>query len=376
MRIAIIGTRGIPNRYGGFEQFTEYIAPMLVERGYELYVYNSSGHPFKGTHWKGVNIIARHDPESQLGTIGQFVYDFNCIMDARRRNFDIIIQLGYTSSSIWSFCFPRSAYIITNMDGFEWKRAKYSRPVQWFLRHAEKWAALYSDFLIADSGTMQEYIKERYQRQAHYIPYGATVFDKPDETVLSNFDLSKYAYNMLVARMEPENNIETIIRGHLASNSPHPLLVIGNHQNAFGRYLTNKYVDKKIIFYGAVFDLETLNQLRYHSNFYFHGHSVGGTNPSLLEAMASQALIVAHNNVFNRAVLEDDAYYFQNSNDIARLLNAGRPGSGDAARINNNLEKIRTRFSWEHVADRLEKVFVLAMEAGIKKQEARGRIIH
>lgn len=376
MRIAIIGTRGIPNRYGGFEQFTEYIAPMLVDRGYELYVYNSSAHPFKGTHWKGVNIIARQDPESQLGTIGQFVYDFNCIMDARRRNFDIIIQLGYTSSSIWSFCFPRSSYVITNMDGFEWKRAKYSRPVQWFLRHAEKWAALYSDFLIADSGTMQDYIREKYQRQAHYIPYGATVFDKPDETVLGNFDLSKYAYNMLVARMEPENNIETIIRGHLLSNTPHPLLVIGNHQNAFGRYLTNKYVDKKIIFYGAVFDLETLNQLRYHSNFYFHGHSVGGTNPSLLEAMASQALIVAHDNVFNRAVLENDAYYFQSSNDIACLLNAGRPGSGDAARINNNLEKIRTRFSWEHIADRLEKVFALAMEAGTKKQEARGRIIH
>jgi glycosyltransferase involved in cell wall biosynthesis len=375
MRIAIIGTRGIPNRYGGFEQFTEYIAPMLVDRGYELYVYNSSTHPFKGTHWKGVNIIARQDPESQLGTIGQFVYDFNCIIDARRRNFDIIIQLGYTSSSIWSFCFPRSSYVITNMDGFEWKRAKYSRPVQWFLRHAEKWAALYSDFLIADSGTMQDYIREKYQRQAHYIPYGATVFDKPDETVLSNFDLSKYAYNMLVARMEPENNIETIIRGHLLSNTPHPLLVIGNHQNAFGRYLTNKYVDKKIIFYGAVFDLETLNQLRYHSNFYFHGHSVGGTNPSLLEAMASQALIVAHDNVFNRAVLENDAYYFQNSNDIACLLNAGRPGSGYAATINNNLEKIRTRFSWEHVADRLEKVCMLAMEAGIKKQEARG-IIH
>lgn len=376
MRIAIIGTRGIPNRYGGFEQFTEYIAPMLVDRGYELYVYNSSSHPFKGTHWKGVNIIARQDPESQLGTIGQFVYDFNCIMDARRRNFDIIIQLGYTSSSIWSFCFPRSSYVITNMDGFEWKRAKYSRPVQWFLRHAEKWAALSSDFLIADSGTMQDYISEKYKRQAHYIPYGATVFDKPDETVLSNFDLCKYAYNMLVARMEPENNIETIIRGHLLSNSAHPLLVIGNHQNAFGRYLTHKYVDKKIIFYGAVFDLETLNQLRYHSNFYFHGHSVGGTNPSLLEAMASQALIVAHDNVFNRAVLENDAYYFQNSNHIASLLNAGRPGSGELSRINNNLEKIRTRFSWEHIADRLEKVFMLAMEAGVKKQEARGRVVH
>lgn len=372
MRIAVIGTRGIPNRYGGFEQFTEYIAPMLVERGYELYVYNSSSHPFKGTQWKGVHIIACHDPEARLGTVGQFVYDFNCIMDARRRNFHVILQLGYTSSSIWSFCFPRASYVVTNMDGFEWKRGKYSRPVQWFLKHAEKWAALYSDSLVADSGTMQEYIREKYKRHADYIPYGATVFDKPDEAVLQKFDLAKHSYNMLVARIEPENNIETIIRGYLASNSHSPLLIIGNHQNKFGRYLTSKYIDERIIFYGAVFDLETLNQLRYHSRFYFHGHSVGGTNPSLLEAMASQSLVVAHDNVFNRAVLEDDAYYFRNSNDITALLNTGPSRTGEAAKIENNLQKIKTRYSWEHVADQLERVFSCAMEkTAVKKPAAR-----
>ncbi|HYC28965.1 MAG TPA: DUF1972 domain-containing protein, partial [Chitinophagaceae bacterium] len=301
---------------------------------------------------------------------GQFVYDFNCIMDARRRNFDIILQLGYTSSSIWSFCFPRSSWIITNMDGFEWKRAKYSRPVQWFLKHAEKWAALYSDFLVADSGTMQEYIQEKYNRSADYIPYGATVFDKPDESVLEKFDLTRHSYNMLVARIEPENNIETIIRGCLASDSSAPLLIIGNHQNKFGRHLTNKYIDKKIIFYGSVYDLETLNQLRYHSRFYFHGHSVGGTNPSLLEAMASQSLVVAHDNVFNRAVLENDAYYFRNSSDITALLNAGPSRTGEATKIENNLQKIRTRFSWQHVADQLENVFMQALEKDLVKKLA------
>jgi glycosyltransferase involved in cell wall biosynthesis len=349
---------------------------MLVDRGYELYVYNSSAHPYKGTQWKGVNIIARPDPEARLGTIGQFIYDFNCIMDARKRQFDIILQLGYTSSSIWSFCLPRSSWIVTNMDGFEWKRAKYSPLVQWFLKHAEKWAAVYSDFLIADSFTMQEYIRDKYQRQADYIPYGAEVFDKPDETVLQKFDLTRHAYNMLVARIEPENNIETIIRGCLAANTSHPLLIIGNHQNKFGRYLTSKYIDKKIIFYGAVYDMEALNQLRYHSHFYFHGHSVGGTNPSLLEAMASQALVVAHDNVFNRAVLDDDAYYFRNSNDIAALLNAGAARGGEALKITNNLQKIRTRFSWENVACQLEKTFSHAVERnGLRKPAARGKMV-
>jgi len=357
MRIAIIGTRGIPNRYGGFEQFTEYIAPMLVERGHSVCVYNSSSHPYKGTHWKGVQIIAKHDPEEKLGTIGQFVYDFNCIMDARKRNFDIILQLGYTSSSIWSFCLPKSSWIITNMDGFEWKRDKYSKAVQWFLQKAEKWAATSSDLLIADSGIMQQYILEKYNCVADYIPYGAIPFNSPDASVLKNFDLTPYAYNMLVARIEPENNIEAIIRGCIASESDHPLVIIGNHQTRFGRYLTNKYQNGKIIFYGGLYDLETLNQLRYHAHIYFHGHSVGGTNPSLLEAMASQAMIIAHDNGFNRAVLGNDAYYFRESSHITALLDCGLTRKEDAVMIKNNLEKIRTRYSWEHIADQLENCF-------------------
>lgn len=330
---------------------------MLAERGHDVFVYNSSSHPYKGAQWKGVHIIAKHDPESRLGTIGQFVYDFNCIMDARRRNFDVILQLGYTSSSIWSFCFPRSCRIITNMDGFEWKRAKYPAIVQRFLKHAEQWAVKCSHTLIADSIAMQQYIRRHYGREAAYIPYGAIPFDKPDETVLQKFDLKRHAYNMLVARMEPENNIETIIRGCLASHAPQPLLIIGNHQNKFGRYLTAKYRDERILFYGAIYDLETLNQLRYHSQYYFHGHSVGGTNPSLLEAMASQALIVAHDNVFNRAVLGNDAYYFSNSTAITALLHAGAHRAGHGEMIRNNLEKISTRFSWEYVADELERAF-------------------
>jgi glycosyltransferase involved in cell wall biosynthesis len=362
MRVAIIGTRGIPNHYGGFEQFTEYIAPMLVDRGYDVTVYNSSLHPYKGTHWKGVRIITRHDPEASLGTIGQFVYDFNCIMDARRRRFDIILQLGYTSSSIWSFCFPRSSAVITNMDGFEWKRAKYSRPVQWFLRQAEKWAALYSDHLVADSGIMQSYISRQYGRNADYIPYGAMAFDKPDQSVLRNFDLRANAYNLLVARMEPENNIESIIRGCLSSACKYPLVIIGNHQTKFGRYLTNTYRNKQVIFYGGLYNMETLNQLRYHAHVYFHGHSVGGTNPSLLEAMASQAFIAAHDNVFNRAVLGEDAVYFKNSRDISRLLDEDVQQPGRAGMIAGNLHKIRTGYSWAHIADRLEKCFLLAVE--------------
>src|SRR5215469_9735731 len=151
MNIGIIGTRGIPNQYGGFEQFAEFIAPALVERGHAVTVYNSSLHPYKENNWKGVNLVHQYDAEGKLGTAGQFIYDFNCIKDSRKRKFDVILQLGYTSSSVWSFLFPKKSVLVTNMDGLEWKRTKYSKPVRRFLRYAEKWAATYSDFLIADS---------------------------------------------------------------------------------------------------------------------------------------------------------------------------------------------------------------------------------
>src|SRR5688500_15638665 len=101
MRIAILGTRGIPNHYGGFEQFAEYLSAGLVKLGHQVYVYNSHTHPYKLDVWEGVHIIHKYDPENNIGTAGQFIYDFNCIFDCRDRNFDIILQLGYTSSSIW-----------------------------------------------------------------------------------------------------------------------------------------------------------------------------------------------------------------------------------------------------------------------------------
>src|SRR5690606_15248269 len=127
--IAILGTRGIPNNYGGFEQFAEYLSSYLANKGHEVDVYCSSSHPYQKSLWSKVNLIHIYDPENQLGTLGQFVYDLNCILDSRKRDFDIILQLGYTSNSIWGWLFSSKPIIVTNMDGLEWKRSKYSKPV-------------------------------------------------------------------------------------------------------------------------------------------------------------------------------------------------------------------------------------------------------
>ena len=162
MKIAILGTRGIPNHYSGFEQFAEFFSVFLVEKGHDVYVYNSHDHLYQEKTFNGVNLIHQYDPEYKFGTFGQFIYDYNCIMDSRKRNFDIILQLGYTSNSIWFFLLPKKPIIITNMDGLEWKRSKYSKPVQQFLRFAERLAVKSSDFLISDSLGIQKYIDSKY----------------------------------------------------------------------------------------------------------------------------------------------------------------------------------------------------------------------
>ncbi len=283
LRIGIVGTRGVPNNYGGFEYFAEHLSQGLAQKGYDVYVYCSHNHPNQQSYWNGVNIVHCYDPEHLLGTAGQFVYDFNCIMDARSKNYDIILFLGYTSSSIWGIFFPTGATIISNMDGLEWKRSKYSRPVQRFLRFSEKLAIKYSDYFVADSTYIQAYLLEKYQARSEYIAYGATVFNKPDESVLAPFSLVKQGYHMLMARMEPENNIEMILDGYHDSSSPLDFIVIGNTRNKFGQYLVNKFkADKRIRFLGAIFNQQHINNLIYLSKLYFQGQSVGGTNPSLL----------------------------------------------------------------------------------------------
>ena len=351
MKIAILGTRGIPNHYGGFEQFAEYLSEGLVKLGQSVTVYNSHLHPYQEDNWHGVSIVHCYDAEDKLGTFGQFIYDFNCIEHARKQEYDLILILGYTSSSVWGWYFPKKPVIATNMDGLEWKRTKYSAKVRKFLKFAEKLGVKYCKNLIADSLGIQEYLLKEYGRDSIFIPYGAEVFDKPNVSILQEYGVAEGEYDLLVARMEPENSIEVILDGKENEKGRRKFLVIGKHDNNFGIYLKNKYKsNSSIIFLGGIYDLNKLNNLRYFSNLYFHGHTVGGTNPSLLEAMASNCLICAHDNIFNKSILGKDALYFQKSGDVSEILSKYKKGedfSIDA--IKNNIAKIQTTYSWERI---------------------------
>ncbi|MEZ4876080.1 MAG: DUF1972 domain-containing protein [Flavobacterium sp.] len=349
MKIAILGTRGVPNYYGGFEQFAEFFSVYLVEQGHEVYCYNSHNHPFQEKLFNGVHIIHQHDPEYKYGTFGQFLYDYNCIMDSRKRNFDIILQLGYTSNSIWFFLLPKKPIIITNMDGIEWKRSKYSRPVQQFLKFAERLAAKSSDYLVSDSLGIQTFLWNRYKKKSTYIAYGANLFSTPTEEILKEYNVEKENYNMIMARFEPENNLDMVLEGVTMCQNKMPILVIGKHETKYGDYLKNKFkAHSNIKFIGGLYNLEHLNNLRYYSNIYFHGHSVGGTNPSLLEAMASQALVIAHNNEFNKGILKENSYYFSNPVDVKNILNTIKKND-NLQLVQNNFEAIEKEFNWKKI---------------------------
>lgn len=350
-KIGIIGTRGIPNQYGGFEQFAQFFSEYLAQKGYEVIVYCSSNHTYQEKTWKGVSLVHIKDPEKLLGTAGQFIYDLRSILHARKQGFDVIFQLGYTSSSIWGFLFPKKAKLITNMDGLEWKRSKYSPLVQHFLRKAEKWAVKQSDELIADSIGIQSYLKEKYAVSSTFIPYGSELISKKDSSVIQTFNLSEGNYHLVIARFEPENNIETIING-FQDHTEKKLVIIGNYSTKYGKYLYDNY-HEKVLFLGAIYDFDVLNQLRLHCDLYFHGHSVGGTNPSLLEAMACSCFIVAHNNPFNKGVLGDDALYFDSAAAISTLLKKGQLTQNKQAFIQSNRQKIQSLYSFESVHSHL-----------------------
>lgn len=337
----------------------QYLAVGLLNKGHDVTVYNSHTHPYQEKEWHGVKLIHCFDAENTIGTAGQFVYDFNCILNARKQQYDVILFLGYTSSSVWGKLFPKNAVIISNMDGLEWKRDKYTKPVQQFLKYAEKLAIKYSDYFIADSTVIKTYVEEKYHITTKYIPYGAEIFANKDECILAQYDVLKLEYHMLMARMEPENNIDMILEGFHKSNSEKKFIVIGNYNNSYGKQMYEKYHhDKRIHFAGAIFDAAITNTLRAFCKLYFHGHSVGGTNPSLLEAMANGSIVVAHDNPFNRAVLNGDAYYFKTPEDVLQLVMKSNGHKESALMVKNNFAKIEAEYNWPNIVNQYETFII------------------
>jgi glycosyltransferase involved in cell wall biosynthesis len=361
LTIGILGSRGIPNLYGGYEEVAGELGARLVERGHAVSVYTAHNHPMKDKYWRGIRRILINNPETRLGTFGQFLYDLYCNLDSRKRNFDIVLHLGYTSDSLWYRFWPKKYIHLVNMDGMEWKRSKYKKPVQRFLRYAEKLATKRAKFLIADSIPIQDYLEGKYKVPVRFIAYGADIPKYFSEDVPKSFDLKPGGYDLIIARIEPENNIEKAIKAKIESGDKIPLVIIGNN-NQFKKYLMDLYQHKSIIFFtDPIYDKKAIDSLRKYCRFYIHGHSVGGTNPSLLEAMACGCNIIAHSNPFNRSILQEDAFYFSAENELKKIFET--PQTADfQKRKGNNFSKLKEQYNWETISDQHEKLFMEAVD--------------
>lgn len=359
MKIAILGTKGIPNNYGGFEQFAECISVILTDRGHDVTVYSPHYHPYKKKLYKGVKIRSIYSPENRIGAAGNFVYDFLCLKDALKIRFDVILECGYHSNAPSYYLLGRrkSPVIITNMDGLEWKRSKWNFLTRWLIRKLEKVAVQKSHYLVSDNIAIQKYYRESFNRDSTFIAYGATPVESFDENRLTSLGLHPGQYYLVIARLEPENNIEMILSGFLQSESTYPFVVVGKQNTKYGKYLEAKYGSAQIKFVGGIYDKESLDSLRHYACGYFHGHSVGGTNPSLLEAMASNVLILAHDNEFNRQVLHNNAYFFSGPTDVGNLIRMIEKGVDTSEKIENNDLLIRNKYSWETITDQYEQLF-------------------
>lgn len=363
MRIAILGTKGIPNHYGGFEQFAEYLSCGLTERGHEVTVYAPHYHSFQGKEIKKVKIKHFYCPERYLGGAAHYIYDHLCLKDAIQSNFDIIYEAGYGSCAFAIRYFKRkmrTPVIITNMDGMEWKRSKWNSMVQYITKRAESIAVKHSDFLIADNMGIKSYFEKKYGVVPVFLPYGAEVVERFDSGILEKYSLKPKEYFLLIARLEPENNIETIIKGFINSHSLIPLIIIGGLTTKNAKKLV-AYANQnpKIIFLGGIYDIHAVNNLRHFAKAYLHGHSVGGTNPSLLEAMACECFIIAHDNEFNRSVLENNGAFFSNDAALQEILMnlEDMLARNENAFKQKNIELIKTKYDWNLIIGSHEKFF-------------------
>ncbi len=326
-KLSIIGSRGIPANYGGFETFAEQLFLSLKNKYNELdltVVCDDDTRMINNAQDKINNIKLIYSKYSKSDNPLRFYFDSMLLS----RNSDITIACGTGIGLFVPFNkFLRSKLII-NSDGIEWKRTKWPLTKRFFVKFLEWLTIIFSDAVICDSKGMFNYFHKRYKwkKNLYIIEYGAnknkylTQDNTQIDEILKKYNISKYNYHLVVCRLEPENNIDMIIKGFNNSTTTKPLVIIGNILSTkYVEYLKN-IANNNVLFLGGIYDKDELLLLRSRAFTYIHGHSIGGTNPSLLEAMGSKNLCICHDNVFNRETTRNNGLYFKNKQDLEDLF--------------------------------------------------------
>jgi rhamnosyltransferase len=361
LKVAILGSRGIPAKYGGYESFTENLSKNLVKMGLNITVFCPSNNEFKKHIYQGVNLRFLFNFEKLFDAIGTLLYDIFSLIRASFSKFSLIYMLGY--SSAWFCIFPRlfGKKIVINTDGLEWKRSKWPKLARIYLKLNEYLATKFANELISDSIEIKKYFIEKYHKDSTYITNGAEVYVSKNKKVLKKFNLKPFEYYLVVARLEPENNLHIIINGFSASNSKKKLFIIANvKKTPYFKYIMKLCrKDKRIVFFGPLYNMKELNEIRANTFAYVHGHSVGGTNPSLLESMGCGSVVIAFDVPFNREVLRENSFFFKNEMELKNVIEKiEKFRKTKITKIGKrNKEIIKKYYSWKKISEEYYRFF-------------------
>jgi len=354
MKIAILGTRGIPARYGGFETFAEELSARLVERGYDVTVYCEDHGGERPARYRGINLV--YLPVHRLGPLTTILFDLACLWHARK-DYDVVYMLGYGAGA---FCFlPRlwGSEVWINMDGVEWARSKWNGVAKLWFRMMEAAAMRTPDRVIADAQGILTHLRSRHMRMpaADVIAYGAPVVETaPDVRFLDRWQLEPGKYYLIVCRLEPENTVREMVSWYLQSETRLPLVVVGGIDPPTG-YVSEllRMNDGRVRFVGSVYEKDVLTALRWHSLGYFHGHTVGGTNPSLLEALGCGNVVIAKSNIYNHEVAGSAAFFFNSGSSIPKIMQTIESSSAKQLDLLKTAarERVRRKYGWNSIAD-------------------------
>lgn len=322
--LRILGTRGVPAQHGGFETFAEHLALYLAEQDWRVSVYcqeDGAGPTYEDT-WQGIRRV--HIPVAQSGAKGTVVFDWKATRHACREP-GIVLTLGYNTAAFCVLYRLKGIKNIINMDGIEWKRAKWAFPERACLYLNEHLGCWLGNHIVADHPEIANHLATRIRRsKITMIPYGADRIDAADPDLLKPYGLTSKQYVIVIARPEPENSIREIVSAFSSQERRAKLVVLGNFDAADPayRHAVLESASDEVLFPGAIYDKPIMRSLRFHARLYIHGHQVGGTNPSLVEALAAGSPVLAHDNKFNRWVAGTGATYFRDANDCTSRLDA------------------------------------------------------
>ncbi|MBR3371629.1 MAG: DUF1972 domain-containing protein [Rhodobacteraceae bacterium] len=317
--VNILGTRGIPAKHGGFETFAENLALYLVNKGWTVNVYcqDDTGTSRDGTvtQWKGVNLI--HFGTTRQGPVGTMDFDLKCARHVLTLD-GVDLVLGYNTAIFNVLQRLRGRRVIMNMDGIEWKRQKWSLPAKiWFFIN-EVIGANLCHVAVADHPGIAAHVRRRCFKKPVIIPYGAPLVTTADAPPLG---LTPDRYFVSIARIEPENSILELVQAAASLPPDFPVVILGKLDDANPYHQRVKAAaGANVMFPGAIYDSAQVASLRLHARAYLHGHQVGGTNPSLVEALGAGNAVLAHDNKFNRWTTDNAQFYFSSADSCASLM--------------------------------------------------------